>query len=44
MVLEMSEKMPAAMPSFVMAPLTDEWARVDRDLQNTTHVLMASLP
>jgi hypothetical protein len=44
MVLEMSEKMPNAMPSFMMAPLSDEWARVDHDLQNTTQVLLASFP
>ena len=44
MVLEMSENLPNAMPSIVMAPLSNEWARVDRDLQATTQVLLASLP
>jgi hypothetical protein len=44
MVLEMSEKMPHTMPSLVMAPLDDEWARVNRDLQNTKEILLASFP
>jgi hypothetical protein len=44
MVLEMSEKMPNTMPSLVMSPLSDELARVDRDLQTTTQVLLASFP
>jgi hypothetical protein len=44
MVLEMSEKMPNAMPSLVMSPLSEELARVDHDLQNTTQVLLASFP
>jgi hypothetical protein len=44
MVLEMSEQMPNTMPSLVMAPLSDEWARVDHDLQSTTQVLLASFP
>jgi hypothetical protein len=44
MVLEMSENMSATMPSFVMSPLSNEWARVDHDLQSTTQVLLASLP
>ena len=44
MVLEMSENLPGAMPSIVMAPLSNEWARVDRDVQATTQVLLASLP
>jgi hypothetical protein len=43
-VLEMSESMPGAMPSAVLAPLSNEWARVDRDIQNTTQILLASLP
>jgi hypothetical protein len=43
-VLEMGETMSGAMPSAVMAPLTQEWARVDHDLQNTTQVLLASFP
>jgi hypothetical protein len=44
MVLEMSEQMPNTMPKMVMAPLSDEWARVDHDVQNTTQVLLASFP
>jgi hypothetical protein len=44
MVLEMSEKMPDTMPKMVMAPLSDEWARMDHDLQDTTQVLLASFP
>jgi hypothetical protein len=44
MVLEMSENMHATMPTLVMAPLSDEWARVDHDLQSTKQVLLASLP
>jgi hypothetical protein len=43
-VLEMSEQMPKDMPALVLAPLSDEWARMDRDLQKTGDVLMASLP
>jgi hypothetical protein len=42
--LEMGEKMSDTMPSLVMAPLSEEWARVDHDLQNTTQVLLASFP
>gem|GEM_PF-3216184 len=44
MVLEMSEQMPNTMPKMVMGPLSDEWARVDQDVQDTTHVLLASFP
>ncbi|HEY3862757.1 MAG TPA: hypothetical protein VGO59_12805 [Verrucomicrobiae bacterium] len=44
MVLEMGEKLPNTMPSLVMAPLSNEWARVDHDLQSTTQVLLASFP
>jgi len=44
MVLEMSENMPASMPTLVMSPLSDEWARMDHDLQSTTQVLLASFP
>ncbi len=44
MVLEMGERMPNTMPSMVMAPLSDEWARVDHQLQNTREVLLTSLP
>jgi len=44
MALEMSEQMPAAMPSMVMAPLSNEWARVNHDVQETTQILLASFP
>jgi hypothetical protein len=40
----MSEQMPDTMPTLVMAPLSDEWARVDRAVQDTTQVLLASFP
>jgi len=43
-VLEMSEQMPAAMPDAVMAPLSNEWVRVDHDVRKTTEILAASLP
>jgi hypothetical protein len=44
LVLEMSEHMSSNMTSYVMSPLSDEWARVDHDLQDTKQVLLASLP
>jgi len=44
LVLEISEQMPNTMPKMVMAPLSDEWARVDHDVQDTTQVLLASFP
>jgi hypothetical protein len=44
MVLEMSEQMPSTVPLAMLAPLSDEWARVNRDLQHTTEVLLASFP
>jgi len=44
MVLELSEHLPSDMPSFVMSPLSNEWALVDRNLQDTKQVLLASLP
>jgi hypothetical protein len=43
-VLDNCARMPATMPSFAMAPLSNEWARVDHNLQDTAQVLMASLP
>jgi hypothetical protein len=43
-VLEMSEEMPKTVPLAMLAPLSNEWARVDRDVQNTTQVLLASFP
>ena len=44
MFLEMSTNKLAEMPALMMSPLSNEWARVDHDLQSTTKVLMASLP
>jgi len=44
LVLEMSENMQTSMPSLVMSPLSNEWALVDHDLQDTKQVLLASLP
>jgi cytochrome c-type biogenesis protein CcmH/NrfG len=44
MVLEMSEHMQTSVPSLVMSPLSNEWALVDHDLQDTKQVLLASLP
>jgi hypothetical protein len=44
LVLQMSEEMPKTMPMAVLAPLSNEWARVDRDVRNTTQVLLASFP
>ena len=44
LVLEMSEQIPNAMPLAMLAPLTNELARVDRDLQDTTQILLASFP
>jgi hypothetical protein len=43
-VLEMSETMSADVPSMMMAPLSNEWARVNHDVQGTTQILLASLP
>jgi hypothetical protein len=43
-ILEVSANIQAEMPALVMAPLSNEWAHVDHDLQSTTKVLMASLP
>jgi cytochrome c-type biogenesis protein CcmH/NrfG len=44
LVLEMSEHMQTSVPSLVMSPLSNEWALVDHDLQDTKQVLLASLP
>jgi hypothetical protein len=44
MVLEMSGQMPNVMSSALMAPLTNELALVDRNLQDTTQILLASFP
>jgi hypothetical protein len=42
-VLEWGETVPASMPTLI-SPLSNEWARMDRDLQSTKQVLLASLP
>jgi hypothetical protein len=44
LVLEMSETMPTNVPSLVMAPLSDEWTRVNHDVRGTAQILLASLP
>jgi hypothetical protein len=43
MVLELSEKMPRTMPS-VMAPLTNELAKVDFDVRKTSQVIGGCIP
>jgi len=43
-VREIIENMPATVPSLAMSPLSNEWVRVDHDLQDTAQVLLASLP
>jgi hypothetical protein len=42
--LDLSEEMARTMPDAVMAPLSDEWQRLGRDLDRTTQFLLASLP
>jgi hypothetical protein len=42
--LEMSGKLAQTMPSAVVAPLSDELARLNRDLDNTAQFILASLP
>jgi hypothetical protein len=42
--LELSEQITQTMPAAVMAPLSDEWQGLNRDLQNTAQFLLASLP
>jgi hypothetical protein len=44
LVFEMSQQMPNAMSSAMLAPLTNEWELVDRDVQDTTQILLASFP
>lgn len=43
-VLAMSENVPAALPSEMMAPLSKELARVNQDLVNTKNILAATVP
>jgi hypothetical protein len=43
-ILKMGENISTTVPSFAMSPLSNEWAHVDHDLQDTAQVLLASLP
>jgi hypothetical protein len=43
-VLEMSQKAQSTVPDAMIAPLTNEWAKVNRDVQNTGAILAASFP
>jgi hypothetical protein len=43
-VLEAGQDMTRTVPAAVMAPLSDEWQRVNRDVRHTTQFLWASLP
>jgi hypothetical protein len=43
-VLEMSGQLAQTVPSAVVAPLSDELERLNRDLNNTAQFLLASLP
>ena len=42
--LEIGGQMTLAVPSAMVAPLTEELQRLNRDLDNTTKFLLASLP
>jgi hypothetical protein len=42
--LDLSEQVAQDMPARVVAPLADEWQRVNQDLKNTAEFLLASLP
>jgi hypothetical protein len=42
--LEMSGQLAQTMPSAVVAPLSDELARLNQDLDNTAQFILASLP
>jgi hypothetical protein len=42
--LDFSEQVAQDMPARVVAPLSDEWQRVNQDLENTAEFLLASLP
>jgi len=41
---EMSARLAQTVPSAVVAPLSDELARLNRDLDNTAQFILASLP
>jgi hypothetical protein len=42
--LATSQKMAQAAPVAALAPLTEEWQRLNRDLDNTAQFLLAALP
>jgi len=42
--LDLSQQAAQTVPTAVVAPLSDEWQRVNRDLEKTTEFLLASLP
>jgi hypothetical protein len=42
--LEMGDRMAQKVPSVMVAPLSDELERLNRDLDNTAEFLLASLP
>jgi hypothetical protein len=42
--LDLSEQITQTMPVEVVAPLSDEWDRLNRDVTNTAEFLLASLP
>jgi len=43
-VLAMGESVAQSAPSTVVAPLSDEWRRLNRDVDRTAQFLLASLP
>ena len=42
--LQLGNQMVRTMPTAVVAPLSDEWERLNRDLDKTAQFLLASLP
>lgn len=44
LALETSQTMAQSIPSMVIAPLSQEWQRLNRDLDNTAQFVLASLP
>jgi hypothetical protein len=43
-VLEMGDLMARTVPAAALSPLSEEWERVNRDMDNTAQFLLASLP
>jgi len=43
-VLEAGHEIAQAVPGAVMTPLTEEWRKLNQDLDNTARFLLASLP